>query len=169
MGITDSVIKTLGFGEVDGNFDLDIATGLTRCQKNVIKKSWILLRSKQKENGIALFVMLFARYPGQRKYFRLFSSTRREDLEMSAVMRAHGTTVMATIGLFVDSLEDAPCFSGLVQKMAKNHVRRGIPVEHFQVRHICKRCHNRVVRRRLINYCNNHFKAILNSSLVCSS
>ncbi|XP_041349239.1 globin-like [Gigantopelta aegis] len=130
MGITNSVIQTLGYGEADSN--LDLATGMTRRQKNLVKKSWVLMRSHQKENGVALFVLLFTRYPHQQDYFQLFRCARLEDLEVSPAMRAHGTTVMATIGSFVDNLDDAECLVDLVQKMAKNHLGRGIPITSFE-------------------------------------
>ena len=128
MGITNSVMQT---GETASN--LDLAIGLTRRQKIVIKKSWSLMLSNQKRNPVALLVLLFARYPAQQDYFQLFRSARLEDLRASPVLRAHGMVAMVTIGSFVDKLGDTEGLVGLVQKMAANHLRRGVPVQSSEV------------------------------------
>ncbi|XP_067684142.1 globin-like [Haliotis asinina] len=110
------------------------ATGLTLRQKNLIIQSWEIIGSlqTQKKNGVQLFMDLFTAYPNQQEFFPLFHDKSLEELASSSKMRAHATTVMYQIGSFVDNLDDPECLVALIEKVANNHLKRGIRMKEFE-------------------------------------
>ncbi|XP_071082593.1 globin-like [Haliotis cracherodii] len=113
---------------------VDPATGLTLRQKNLIMDSWEIIGSRQmqKKNGVNFFLELFKAYPDQQEFFPLFRDKSQEELATSSKMRAHATTVMYQIGSFVGNLDDPECLVALVEKVARNHLNRGITIKEFE-------------------------------------
>lgn len=110
----------------------DPKTGLTPREKNLVRDTWSIVRKDVKANAIAIFLMLFRRYPEYQKLFSAFADVPAEQLPGNTRLAAHAMSVAYAITALVDNLDDADCLVELVRKTATNHSRRPVTVAHFE-------------------------------------
>lgn len=134
MGLVASIFSALFGGNVVDDGKPDPATGLTPKEKEAIRASWALLAQKPdiKEHGVEFFVLLFKEYPYMQPSFDAFKGMDAATLRKDRTMYSHSLTVMYTIGNLVDNLDDVDELVLLVNKIAHNHLARGIGFSWFQ-------------------------------------
>lgn len=133
MGIVASIYSTLFEGSVVDDGTPDPATGLTPKEKDAIRASWALLaKSDLKQHGVEFFVMLFQEHPYMQPSFDAFKGMDAATLRKDKTMFSHSLTVMYTIGSLVDNLDNVEQLVLLVNKIAHNHLARGVGFSWFQ-------------------------------------
>lgn len=118
------------FGTSSNSNEPDPETGLTRKEKQLVERSWNLVKTDLKGNGMELFFILFKECPEAKNYFP-FRDVPSDELINNNKFKAHAVTVMYSIGSIVDNLNDNDVLIGLLQKNGESHGRRGIPEEAY--------------------------------------
>ncbi|ESO91320.1 hypothetical protein LOTGIDRAFT_203115 [Lottia gigantea] len=132
MGLVMSSIQYI-FGGGEQGLDIpDKATGLTIREKRLIVNSWEQIKVNIKQNGVALFIGYFIAYPYTQDYFHKFKGKDLKQVEKSAQMRSHGTTVMHALNALVENLDDPECLVDLLQKNAVTHFKLGIRYQQYK-------------------------------------
>jgi len=109
------------------------ATGVTGRQRVAVQASWRLVAPDAKRHGIAIFIRLFKKHPETQLVFKSFKGQQPESLADNKRLAAHATTVMASVATLVDNLDDIDTLLELLNKVAENHKRRGLPIQYFEM------------------------------------
>ncbi|KAL1476457.1 hypothetical protein MTO96_036478 [Rhipicephalus appendiculatus] len=112
----------------------DTVSGLTENEKNLIKSTWSIFCSNNREFGVLLFLSLFVRHPEYLPMFRNFRAKHVAELKDDPAFRAHGCAVGYHLTSMVDNILDPVTFELLVRRNATDHLRRrGVEPHHFEV------------------------------------
>ena len=114
------------FGISGHSNEPDPETGLTPKEKELVQKSWSLVKTDLRGNGTDLFLLLFKEYPEAKSFFP-FRDVPDEDLPTNGKFKAHAVTVMYSIGSLIDHLNENEILIGLLQKTGESHGKRSIP------------------------------------------
>ncbi|XP_031354825.1 globin isoform X2 [Photinus pyralis] len=137
--------KVLNLLGVSHSNEPDPETGLTRKEKHLVERSWNLVKTNLKANGMELFLLLFKECPEAQNYFP-FRDIPLDELPNNGKFKAHAVTVMYSIGSIVDNLNENDVLIGLLQKNAESHSKRGIPEEAYWT---LKKCMMQLLKNKL--------------------
>ncbi|XP_013199698.1 uncharacterized globin-like protein aq_211 isoform X2 [Amyelois transitella] len=107
----------------------DSATGLSRRDVHLIKKTWLLLYANPVKNGMELFVKLFRAVPETQDFFATIKGLPEERLVVKNQFKAHVLNFMSHLNLAVTNLNQPEIVVPLMYKLGKSH--RNIRREHF--------------------------------------
>ncbi|XP_038048304.1 cytoglobin-1-like isoform X2 [Patiria miniata] len=111
----------------------DEATGLTKEQKDQIKKSWDVVCTIKTKFGVELFAKFFERHPAAQQHFaQLKDMTDLEVLKKSSKMRAHGYRVVSAFCSLVENLDTPDIFIELLTNTGYSHSLRTVPHHFFE-------------------------------------
>ena len=77
---------------------------------------------------------LFETHPVLQTRFKGFAGKSSEQLRTNKRVAAHGSSVLLAITGMVDNLDDVSCLVEMLKTTGRNHVKRGIPKEDFEVK-----------------------------------
>ena len=106
-------------------------------------KSFVLLQDYLvvTNRAVALNMLsnrLFNTHPETQKEFKAFAGRDPETLRENSRMAAHSSSFMSAISNIVDNLNDPSTLNELLKTTGRNHSRRGMKKEYFEVR-FCER------------------------------
>ncbi|XP_077548481.1 cytoglobin-1-like [Haemaphysalis longicornis] len=113
----------------------DTVTGLSNLEKQAIRDTWALFKKQIRTSSVAIFVVLFLRYPEYQKMFPLFADHPTAELPKNPKMLAHSLTFAYAITSIVDSLDEPETVEELVRKLATAHAPRS-PTMSTQFEHM---------------------------------
>jgi hemoglobin-like flavoprotein len=100
-----------------------------RRQKLVLE-SWAIVEKDLDNNAIKFFMKVFDIAPAT---LQLFSFRSEPDLAKSAVLKAHASTVMRTVGQAVAGLSDVKTLIPVLQGLGEVHSKYGVQPEHLPI------------------------------------
>ncbi|XP_034248482.1 globin-2 B chain-like [Thrips palmi] len=112
--------------------EVDPVTGLSPKDKHLLTTTWALVKKDAAGNGSHLFRLLFEKHPDVRDMFPFARGKQWAEYSEDARLRAHVSSVMYALTSMVDNLGDVACLDAMVRKLADNHVRRRVTLEHFK-------------------------------------
>ena len=100
-------------------------------QKKLVMESWKYVQELGTERiGVQLFRNIFTTAPAA---LQLFSFRDEPDLYESRVLKAHGASVINTIGIAVAGLRDFDSLVPVLQILGRKHIGLGLVPEHFDL------------------------------------
>lgn len=84
----------------------DPATGLTPQDRAFILDTWTTFRGQVRANAMALFMVLFERYPEYQSLFRGFAHVPPEELPTNRRLMAHALAVVYFLTSIIENLDD---------------------------------------------------------------
>ncbi|XP_033630010.1 cytoglobin-2-like isoform X1 [Asterias rubens] len=110
----------------------DEVTGLTKDQKDHIRKSWAIVCTMKTKFGVTLFANLFTKFPSAQQHFvQLKDITDMDVLRKSPKMKAHGFRVVSAFCSLVENLETPDVFIELLKNTGYSHGQRAMPIPHL--------------------------------------
>lgn len=111
---------------------VDSTTGLTAKERLMVQRTWMeLMKLGRSAVGVALFMEYFTKYPQYVKHFKAFRDIDLDVLRTHPRLKAHGTTVVNALDVVIDSLEDTDTVVALLEKIGRDHDRRGLSTPAF--------------------------------------
>ncbi|XP_064487952.1 hemoglobin subunit beta-like [Ornithodoros turicata] len=107
-------------------------THLTPGEKQAIRRTWTLFMKNIREDGPAVFMALFVRYPAYQKLFAPFADVDLSVLPNDPRLTAHAVSWAYFMTSIVDNLDDPPTLTELVRKLARNHHIYTVGPQHFE-------------------------------------
>ncbi|CAG5121683.1 unnamed protein product, partial [Candidula unifasciata] len=100
----------------------DAPTGIRQEQKIILKESWSVIKSDVEEVGVETFMGLFHTHPDSIDSFMAFKDKAVEDIEKSAVLKAHALRVMQTVDKCITRLDDVDKMATILCQLGRRHV-----------------------------------------------
>ncbi|XP_022092380.1 cytoglobin-1-like isoform X2 [Acanthaster planci] len=111
----------------------DETTGLTKEQKEHIRKSWAVVCTMKTKFGVELFAKLFTNYPSSQQHFAQLKDLKDIDvLKKNPKMRAHGYRVVSAFCSLVENLDTPDIFIELLKNTGYSHSMRNVPHHYFE-------------------------------------
>lgn len=107
-------------------------TGLAPAEKHSIRLTWALFKRNLREDGPAIFLVLFLRYPEYQKLFTPFANDDANALRVNPRLTAHALAVAYTLTSIIDNLDQPQTAVELVRKVANTHYGHSVKVYHFE-------------------------------------
>ncbi|CAN8004444.1 unnamed protein product, partial [Ixodes hexagonus] len=101
----------------------DAVTDMSSQEKQAVRDTWAAFKKDARTSSVAIFVVLFLKYPAYQRLFLAFSNEPTAELPRNARAIAHAITVVYAISAIVDTLDEPETAAELVRKVANNHVR----------------------------------------------
>uniref|UniRef100_A0A2C9JUR8 Globin n=2 Tax=Biomphalaria TaxID=6525 RepID=A0A2C9JUR8_BIOGL len=95
---------------------------LTEEQGQLLKESWVIIKKHVTEVGVETFIGLFNTHPESIDSFLAFKDKSVQDLERSAVLKAHALRVMQTVDKCITRLDKPERMTSLLLQLGKRHV-----------------------------------------------
>ncbi|CAG2111741.1 unnamed protein product [Medioppia subpectinata] len=105
--------------------------GLTKTEKDFVRNTWELVKQDVPGNGAALFLRFFDENPTYQGLFKAFKDVPKAELRGNKRFLAHVTSVMYTLSMIVDNIDETEVLVEMLTKMADNHLRHKTSVEMF--------------------------------------
>ncbi|XP_050514572.1 cytoglobin-1 [Diabrotica virgifera virgifera] len=128
MGPIWSAFGATNTGRTD---DADSTTGLTSRDRYLLKSSWAGVMKNPTDNGVALLLLMFKKFPETKTVFP-FKDIPNEELANNVRFRAHCNSVVYAITSMVDAIDDPSLLVGILEKVGRDHKRRSIPQKYFE-------------------------------------
>lgn len=106
-------------------------SGLSPAEKQAIRRTWGLFMKNIREDGPAVFMALFVRYPAYQKLFAPFAEVDISVLPSDPRLTAHSVSFAYFMTSIVDNLDDPQTLTELVRKLARNHCVYTVGPEQF--------------------------------------
>ncbi|XP_059153445.1 cytoglobin-1-like isoform X3 [Physella acuta] len=97
-------------------------TPLTEDQGKILRETWALIKNDVTEVGVETFMGLFHTHPDAIDSFLAFKDKSVQDLERSAVLKAHALRVMQTVDKCITRLDRVDRMVTLLHQLGKRHV-----------------------------------------------
>ncbi|CAL1531035.1 unnamed protein product [Lymnaea stagnalis] len=95
---------------------------LTQEQCRILKASWLVIKNDVTEVGVETFMGLFNTHPDAIDSFLAFKDKTVQDLERSAVLKAHALRVMQTVDKCISRLDKLDKMAALLMQLGRRHV-----------------------------------------------
>ncbi|KAH9413073.1 globin 1 [Dermatophagoides pteronyssinus] len=105
---------------------------LTEKDKEIIQKTWALVRVDSIQAGIELFRRFFEANPDYVKVFPFDDLEDLEEILKSSSLKMHAGRVMTALSSIVDNINDPIIFQENLQKIISSHVERKIELKQFE-------------------------------------
>ncbi|CAG2109708.1 unnamed protein product, partial [Medioppia subpectinata] len=107
------------------------AAGLTKTEKDFVRNTWELVRQDIIGNGSDLFIRFFDENPTYQGLFKAIKNVPKAELRENKRFIAHLTSVMYTLSMIVDYIDETELLVEMLTKMANNHIRHKTTAEMF--------------------------------------
>ncbi|CAG9858122.1 unnamed protein product [Phyllotreta striolata] len=110
--------------------DPDPTTGLTSRDRYLIKSTWANIMESPTDNGVALLVLYFEKFPDAKGVFP-FKDVPTAELSTNARFRAHCNSVIYAVASIVDSVDNIDLLVPILEKVGRSHAPRNVTNELF--------------------------------------
>ncbi|BFZ23448.1 hypothetical protein BsWGS_26487 [Bradybaena similaris] len=100
----------------------DAPIGIKEDQKTILRGTWLLIKSDVEQVGVETFMGLFHTHPDSIDSFLAFKDKAVEDIEQSAVLKAHALRVMQTVDKCITRLDDVDKMAAILCQLGRRHV-----------------------------------------------
>ncbi|XP_058466270.1 uncharacterized protein LOC131439364 [Malaya genurostris] len=150
--MSDDINQTFDYGLPD-------ETGLTKSQKVALIGAWSIIKKDILVHGRNIFVRFFEEYPNYLHYFDFSQDSEATEMIDNKSLHAHSLNVMLFFGILIDyGLENPVMFKCSLQKIIRNHKRRGITTTDVEV--LCE-----VVKKYCLQTLEHHRSKTLDEAL----
>ncbi|XP_045771914.1 myoglobin-like [Maniola jurtina] len=107
-------------------------SGLTRREIYAVQKSWIPVYANNVAVGSELLKRYFRAYPEGKQFFRMIKDLNEEQYDSNIQFRAHVISLMTSLNLAVNTLNQPEVVAVLMKKLGESHAKRKIQKKDFQ-------------------------------------
>jgi hemoglobin-like flavoprotein len=110
----------------------DAAHPLTIDERDMVRKSWDVVKRDIRGSGYDLFERFFTENPTYQANFKSFKDVPLKELRGNKKLAAHAATVLYAITALVDNLDDPEVITEMLLKTSGAHFKRNITLPMFQ-------------------------------------
>ncbi|WAR18461.1 CYGB2-like protein [Mya arenaria] len=122
-----------GDGDNNGNSQTPTLPEFTDCQKDLVTKSWTVVKADMDQVGINMLMKLFTSHPDVQDVFAPFRGMSPEDLSQSNQLRSHAMRVMGTVDKCLSCIYESDKVVKILKELGSRHVMYTAKVDYMDL------------------------------------